>query len=80
MRLTILPFFRITQYIGDTHNARTLIPMNTRKSYPRSALKVYSMSEYNLYAKRRQLETFHTQIGPTLPLTTDPPSYVFGSV
>jgi hypothetical protein len=21
---------RITQYIGDTHNARTLIPMNTR--------------------------------------------------
>jgi hypothetical protein len=23
-------FFRITQYIGDTHNARTLIPMNTR--------------------------------------------------
>jgi hypothetical protein len=24
------PFFRITQYIGDTHNARTLIPMNTR--------------------------------------------------
>jgi hypothetical protein len=23
-------FFRITQYIGDTHNARTLISMNTR--------------------------------------------------
>jgi hypothetical protein len=23
-------FLRITQYIGDTHNARTLIPMNTR--------------------------------------------------
>jgi hypothetical protein len=23
-------FFQITQYIGDTHNARTLIPMNTR--------------------------------------------------
>jgi hypothetical protein len=23
-------FFRITQYIGDTHNALTLIPMNTR--------------------------------------------------
>jgi hypothetical protein len=23
-------FFRITQYIGDTHNARTLIPMNRR--------------------------------------------------
>jgi hypothetical protein len=23
-------FFRITQYIGDTRNARTLIPMNTR--------------------------------------------------
>jgi hypothetical protein len=23
-------FFRITQYIGDTHNARTLIPMDTR--------------------------------------------------
>jgi hypothetical protein len=22
-------FFRITQYIGDTHNARPLIPMNT---------------------------------------------------
>jgi hypothetical protein len=22
-------FFRITQYIGDTHNAHTLIPMNT---------------------------------------------------
>jgi hypothetical protein len=32
--LVILPswyvFFRITQYIGDTHNARSLIPMNTR--------------------------------------------------
>jgi hypothetical protein len=23
-------FLRITQYIGDTHNAHTLIPMNTR--------------------------------------------------
>jgi hypothetical protein len=23
-------FLRITQYIGDAHNARTLIPMNTR--------------------------------------------------
>jgi hypothetical protein len=23
-------FFRITQYIGDTHNARALISMNTR--------------------------------------------------
>jgi hypothetical protein len=23
-------FLRITQYIGDTHNARTLIPMNRR--------------------------------------------------
>jgi hypothetical protein len=23
-------FFRITQYMGDTHNTRTLIPMNTR--------------------------------------------------
>jgi hypothetical protein len=23
-------FFRITQYIRDTHNAHTLIPMNTR--------------------------------------------------
>jgi hypothetical protein len=23
-------FFRTTQYIGDTHNARTLIPMNRR--------------------------------------------------
>jgi hypothetical protein len=23
-------FLRITQYIGDTHNARTLVPMNTR--------------------------------------------------
>jgi hypothetical protein len=25
----ISSFFRITQYIGDTHNARTFIPMNT---------------------------------------------------
>jgi hypothetical protein len=23
-------FFRITQYIGDTHNAHALIPINTR--------------------------------------------------
>jgi hypothetical protein len=29
-RMALMIFFRITQYIGDTHNARTLIPMNTR--------------------------------------------------
>jgi hypothetical protein len=29
-RKCLVTFFRITQYIGDTHNARTLIPMNTR--------------------------------------------------
>jgi hypothetical protein len=28
--LTLDFCFRITQYIEDTHNARTLIPMNTR--------------------------------------------------
>jgi hypothetical protein len=26
----VLFFFLITQYIGDTYNAHTLIPMNTR--------------------------------------------------
>jgi hypothetical protein len=29
-------FSPITQYIGDTHNARTLIPMNTHANPPRS--------------------------------------------
>jgi hypothetical protein len=34
-------FFRITQYIGDTHNARTLIPMNTRtQTLPLGAFSV----------------------------------------
>jgi hypothetical protein len=33
-------FFRITQYIGDTYNARTLISMNTRtQTLPLGALK-----------------------------------------
>jgi hypothetical protein len=28
--IIIIIILRITQYIEDTHNARTLIPMNTR--------------------------------------------------
>jgi hypothetical protein len=30
LSVVMLVFFRITQYIGDTHNVRTLISMNTR--------------------------------------------------
>jgi hypothetical protein len=38
----------------------------------------YTSLYYNLYYKElRQLKTFLTQIGPTLPLTSDPPVICF---
>jgi hypothetical protein len=42
-------FLRITQYIGDTHNARTLIPMNTRTQMSHKEIKLCAPSilKYN---------------------------------